>query len=699
MLVKHLAEAIADSVVSLGIRERADDVADEVEYLMLEPLGWFLNHPNWPSGIAYRGIPLEVSVAIAGNNSPSIRHSVDVTDHRQGMAGNWSRYLEHAEHIMGRTTDQTPQLWGLLAKHLDGIPATSRTRVAHGVGYAPSGFKRTSLYFNTSWLSYAELENRFPDYTSAIDKTLNKYGGSRPSNLEWISYDFDGGEIVRTKFYWELSTNDQTKQLSDIAGQHPDLAAASEVFDFLSATNSQQVERSLGLQLSFDQEAELLRQKIMFYCPAWGLSKPESLLDLIVYLSDTFSLNLWPLYTVLHVFSHYGIQLNPTLLAIGHGELHPSVTFYFSPVIEQVPFRIPVEETISLPGSVSGNANVSYTTVPVNEVKSRLELIDGMLARATEYILRKRETDGYWVDFAMPQGTSDEWVTAYIIATLSNDPVLRNNLTSSVEWLQKRFRSGEGWGYNRNTSADADATALSLLALHRMGAPLPEGARDALIRYRLRSGGYRAYPDWDLDYEYGAGPAEITSIVLLAQVETDMVEADVLCDTVMNLVSQQRDEGGWNTFWWKDDLFATYRTLQAFNAFVRLATLSKGSNQLPINVVESVVKAIKDARPSVSDQATPDEPFVLGIWLSSWFAAQGNVFYPSVDRILAHLRSQQQEDGRWLSVPIRRIARTKLLRPWARSDSGRLYLDSQCLITTTTVIEGLRALRQALKAI
>ena len=128
------------------------------------------------------------------------------------------------------------------------------------------------------------------------------------------------------------------------------------------------------------------------------------------------------------------------------------------------------------------------------------------------------------------------------------------------------------------------------------------------------------------------------------------------------------------------------------------ATLGNRTHQLPITVVQSAVQSVKNARPSISAQVAPDEPFVLGLWLSSWFAAQGNVYYPSVDRILCHLRSHQQEDGRWLSVPIKRIARTKPLCPWAHLDTGRLYLDSKCLITTATVIEGLRALRQALRA-
>jgi hypothetical protein len=60
------------------------------------------------------------------------------------------------------------------------------------------------------------------------------------------------------------------------------------------------------------------------------------------------------------------------------------------------------------------------------------------------------------------------------------------------------------------------------------------------------------------------------------------------------------------------------------------------------------------------------------------------------------LSAQQRESGSWPSVPSRRIARTKLRRPWARSDSGKLFVDGACVFTTATVVSGLLDLRHAM---
>jgi hypothetical protein len=229
-----------------------------------------------------------------------------------------------------------------------------------------------------------------------------------------------------------------------------------------------------------------------------------------------------------------------------------------------------------------------------------------------------------------------------------------------------------------------------------VGAVVPEGAREALLRYRLPSGGYRAYVNWNLDYERGDGAPEVTSVVLLAQLCSGPAKSDVIHDPVSNLISMQREDGGWNAFWWKHDLFATHRVLRALNAVTEYARSE--ANPIAATITELAADRALAGRRSVGAQTITNEPFLLGLWLSSWFAAQGSVYHTSAYRILRSLHLQQQKSGRWLAVPIKRIARTKLLRQWARSDSGKLYLDSGCLITSATVIEGLLALRKALKA-
>ncbi len=675
--------------MSAGIREHPDGVVDEVTHLLSEPITWFLTYPNWPSGFNSLGrTPLEISIAIAKNNNYFVRYGVDVTDHRCGIEGNWNRYLKYAKHIIDVDSDHISQLWNLLALHMDGIPTTVRTPMLHGVAYGPSGFKRAALYFNTCWLSYSEFEERFPNFISVIDRTLNTNGMFCPPFIEWVSYDFVDTEIARTKFYWRISPNNQTKQLSEIAGHSPDLDPARKMFEhFRPLSTSRQFEPLLGLQLSFDPHAELCHQKLYFSCPEWGWNQPKGLLDLIIYLSDTFSLDLWPLYTMLGVFSDYKIQLNPTFCSIAAGELHPSVTFYFYPILEKMPW-IPKEKTWQA-RSFSQKTHTEFQN-NAKEIESCITFIDRICEHAIEYVLRARTEDGYWTDFALPQGISDEWVTAYITTMLSKNSALFNRMMPSVEWLKDRFRTGEGWGYNKNADTDADSTALSLIALHRIGRTLPEGACDALLRFHL--------PNSDMDPKQGNNPAEIMSVVLLAQLETNLVEADVICNATTSLLSQQRKDGGWSAFWWKDDLLATYRAVEALNAFVRCATSITLGDHLLLNLAKPAVDAVRNALPFISARTIPNEPFVLGLWLNSWFAANGTLSHPSIGRILYHLHSLQQNDGRWLSVPMRRAAMTSLLSPFI-SDSDILYLDPQCLITTTTVIAGLKVLQKALKAI
>jgi hypothetical protein len=631
------------------------------------------------------GAPFELTVALGNDGSSSIRYTFDTGDHRQGLASNWYRYLESAEAVTGTPPYRLPELWELFAKHLDGTAPLVRTPVVHGIGYGARELKRGTLYFHTYWLSHSSLLGRFPDYTD----TSRHFDGYPSIQLQAISYDFVEGEKHRTKFYQILDYDGQTEQSRPLAhGQN--IEAVRRLVQSLELENTG--ESSIGRRfvfhsLSLDRKAQL-SSAFQFPCPNWGWNSPKGFLELISRLTSTFSLNLWQLYVVLNVFSKYGIQLRPSFIKVGGANHRPDLSFYFSPILEH---------------ATRGNSNEARPTSPKSnstlvrdETKKLLEDINQMVSQAIHYIMIKREKDGSWNDFALPEGKSDEWTTAYIIATLCRIPHISKELTPSVDWLRKRYRPGYGWGYNMSSMTDAESTALAILALKRMNEPLPEDAATTLLKYRLPGGGYSAFKDWDLDRENGLGAVEITSAALLAQIETESIEIDQICESVVNLRSQQRVDGGWNSFWWKDDMLATYRTVLALNAISQFVS-AKGDRQLPTDIIKLAVKCVTSTRPSISAQAIPNEPFLLGLWLGSWVGVNGSVFYPSIHRIINSLRSQQQQDGCWLSVPIRRVAMTKLLRPWARSDSGRLYMDQECLITTTTTINGLNALRDYIK--
>ncbi|MFQ6125674.1 MAG: prenyltransferase/squalene oxidase repeat-containing protein [Candidatus Heimdallarchaeota archaeon] len=694
---KILTQAIVDSIVSLGIREHADEVFNEIESVVTDPLNLFFKHSHWPSTLTLHGVPVELSIGIKSDKNHSFRYIVDIADYSQGMVSNWTHSLKFAKIITGINTDQYPQLWRLCTRHLNGIPDLTGSPMYGGIGYGRFGLKISELYFFKSWLSDAEFKDRFPSYASAVDRLLNQDDGPSSFQLEALEYEFTAtGEMTRTKLLGWLDYKNSKSQFSEVAGNHPNLAPARKVFEhFQRDCDAYQFPYSIAMQLSLDQHTEPQPMKIFFPCYAWDWIHPKGFLDLVLYLLKTFSLNLWQLYTILNIFSEYKIPLFPTWMAIGLGEPHPSISFYFCPIFEGV-ITNPAEQMEYLPRTTPKKIKARNTIITRNQVPNHLICIEEMISRAIDYILATKETDGYWIDFSLQQGMSDEWVTAFVTAMLSKEPSLHPLLTSSIEWLQKRFRPGKGWGYNRKFPTDAETTALALLALHRLNTSLPEDACETLLRYRLPNGGYGAYSDGDLDHKHGIGPVEITSGVLLTQLEAGLIKTNIICDTVDHLLSQQRGKGGWNSFWWKDDLFATCRALHSLNAFIRFATMDNRATRLPNTIVQSAINVVKDTNHYLYTQAVPNEPFALGLWLSCWFATQGHVHYSRIDRILNYLRSQQQKDGQWLSVPIKRIEKTIVLQSGARSEFG-FYLDSKCLITTTMVIEGLKAYYKALK--
>lgn len=490
MIAKRLAEALGDVAVAAGIRNEGTEVACEAEQLLSEPVTWFLRHPNWPSGLAPRNVPIELSISIAGDGTPCLRYSADGTDHRLGLGGNWARYLREATRLASEVGVSPAAVWKLLATVLDGAPPLFRSRLTHGVGYAAGGEKRVSFYFSTRWLTDPNFRDRFPELADSVQQAADCWGSPAPPYFDGLAYDLPGrGTNLRTKLYHWLG-DDQPLPLSQMVGRHPDLAPAEMVFDhFLSSNPPPVLSGSLLLQWSVLEPGTPCRQKLMFECTRWGWGNPQPYLELLSFLCRRFEMNLGPLHAMLAVFAEYGISLKPTLLAIEPGTVQPSVTFYFCPILEE-----PVRWTAT-PAVTKAS--------PQSTHNSRMIVVEEMTTAATDFLLSEKERDGHWVDFGPPTGPSNVWVTAYVAAILSRMTDLHAELAHPARILKTWFRPGHGWGQNGDSPADADSTALALLALQRLGQPLPAGASDCLALYRLDGGGYRHQTNSDVDDEQG----------------------------------------------------------------------------------------------------------------------------------------------------------------------------------------------------
>lgn len=496
-----LAEAISHSITIITGQGKRARLSRQIASNIREPVKWYLEHVQWPSTLTAYGIPLELSLSLDRNGSPSFRYTVDLADHRLWLAGNWNRYLETAVKL---TSAPQTSLFQLFTKHLDANPPATRSPVYHGVGYGSGNAFRSSIYFFIGGLSRLEFEQRFATEVAAIDQQLVSAGGRRPERYHGISYDFDEtGMIRRTKFYAWLDLVSPLNRLSEHLGNQSDLTFIQDLMDHIRATlGPNRSSRSTILQSGLSGQPMVCAQKIFLHGPAWRLSDPKGQLELVKYLSTHSHANISHLYALLSVFETYSIPLLPVWVAIGVRSETPTLTFYFAPILDHVLSDLPSRETA-----------------------------ERMLARAVEYLFACRSADGVWSDGA--GGDPDYLVTARVAASLARVQGSQGKLHSTGTWLLEKL-SGQ------DPQRVSEATAFSMLALSRLAVATPESAQ------RL---------------EQNEGVPELVALNLLAALEAGIWSEPQIEMALERLTKCERWTGGWSGT--ADDLYVTVRAIEA----------------------------------------------------------------------------------------------------------------------------------------
>lgn len=195
--------------------------------------------------------------------------------------------------------------------------------------------------------------------------------------------------------------------------------------------------------------------------------------------------------------------------------------------------------------------------------------------RAVAFLLAARGRSGWWHDFSgirengLPwrAGSSDEWVTAFVGATLAAVPERSGRRAAREAWdlLCGRRPPGAGWGYNRLMPSDADSTAWGLTLAAAVGndlSPHARGARVMLARHVIADGGLTTYTLDALakpgsgrrsrEQAYGGWACTSHACVTAAV-------APVLGDDrpLEFLRRSQRRDGSWSGYWWLDPEYTT----------------------------------------------------------------------------------------------------------------------------------------------
>ncbi|MEU8384838.1 hypothetical protein [Streptosporangium sp. NPDC048865] len=319
---ERLAAAFGDLAVRLGVRDDAGAVAREVLRIAGEP------GPR--SLLTGSAVPVEVSLKFGEGGVPSLRCVVDLVGYRPGDRED---SLARARHVAGCSTpEQAARMSDLFEAHLAGAPAGLPAPLMLGLGYGAGGRGRGTVYFRTGWLRPDELAARFPRLTETLGRAERLHGCDLPGGVEVIGYDTAGGELTAWKTYKWLPA-DPDRAFGGRAGTHPDLLPAARLHDlFVTAARPRPADRSLFLQLSHDGTAT--RQKVFFFCAAWGWDDPAGLAELLGLLRRSYEHDLRPLLCLREAMAvrEAGVRLG--LIALGGDPRRPSLTFYFWPTGE-----------------------------------------------------------------------------------------------------------------------------------------------------------------------------------------------------------------------------------------------------------------------------------------------------------------------------------------------------------------------------
>jgi hypothetical protein len=326
-------------------------------------------------------------------------------------------------------------------------------------------------------------------------------------------------------------------------------------------------------------------------------------------------------------------------------------------------------QTVYLSSEADANRNRSGSDPEAGACRSPRAIREALLS-ACEFLLQQRR-DLFWEDFLGPRGTSDTWVTAYVIHMLSGNAwdffphSMRTAIKSSAEWLARHRSAAGGWGYSRQVNDDADSTGLSLLALRRFEIAESLSAYGLLTRCLQSDGGVSTYPATsEEDLYWHRSSVEVTPIAMLAAGPHFGPAAQTRAAAFLK--QRQREDGLWGGYWWVTPLYSTWVCLR----WLRMAHADQ---------------QLRDCCTAIGRSAAP-ESFELALkTLCLGEMGQYTRMHPLVEQLLA----QQDATGGWPGTAMMRYPYQHIADPERVIDSGACFRDQRGVFTTATAMAAL----------
>jgi hypothetical protein len=285
------------------------------------------------------------------------------------------------------------------------------------------------------------------------------------------------------------------------------------------------------------------------------------------------------------------------------------------------------------------------------------------IEKGLDFLLRSQKPSGAWIDFKLPAGKSDEWVTAYVAYFLSNFPGTEVGLENAAEFLKKRFISGKGWGNNLHNVRDADSSIWAHMFLSRMKKSLDSSF---LTRYKSLDGGVHTYVDLDKEMQVMTGLPPHALFTGWKSVHPCVTAAYALSgdsNAKHFLIKNQHPDGYVPAYWWSTPAYATALAVEAME---------------PTEMEFLLPAAAWAERQYYTTEKTP---FGLAQLLRILhFDTQKSTLKK---QIIAEILSVQREDGSFEGSAGLRIPKPNQVQP---SENDPVYQDQNGLFTTVSVL-------------
>ncbi len=326
---------------------------------------------------------------------------------------------------------------------------------------------------------------------------------------------------------------------------------------------------------------------------------------------------------------------------------------------------------------------------------------------ALRFLLRARNWQGWWQDFRLAPGFSDEWVTAYVGTVLAAFPDARATEAATAAWnlLTRRQRSSGAWAYNALPPGDADSTGWAVQLADAVGEGQSERAQLArryLAQHVRPDGGIATYasdgpirrfinlpPDRSLRGWCGTQPCVTAAIALLP---------DFYPQVRPYLRVVQGDNGSWQSYWWCEDEYATCLAAEV---------LARGGEPEDAPRVERAVRwaceRVNHAGFVATDKHPEGSPFATALCLRTLLLAHDpDTIGEPVQAVTAWLVDQQRPAGSWISSARLRVPQPDDKHPdtyqgWVYGGriQGSIVFDQRGIFTTATVLKALQTVNSS----